>query len=120
MKSKNGKNHTLVELCKDSYYKGLQKGMEKGHRNGIIEGIAFGSKNYSAVVVLILKDKLELSNEEVKRVTADINNYFDSIVNGYVSFEDVETSLKEDYDIDLNLLREDNDETRLYKMVMEK
>lgn len=102
MKSSKGKNHEFITACKDSYIKGKKKGQE----DGFIEGIAFSSKNYSAIVILILKDKFDFTNEQVQTATANINNYFDSLVRGDVSFGDVTQSLKDDYGIDLNFKQE--------------
>jgi len=66
--------------------------------------------NYSAVLLLCLKDKFSFTTEELTKVTCYINDTFDSIDQGYISLNDIIETLKLENDLDVRFLREATNE----------
>lgn len=72
---------------------------KEGYKKGQKEGIAFAVRNYSAVVLLCLKDKFDFTPEQLAVVADHINDMFGSVCAGYLTVEDIESTLKEENDI---------------------
>lgn len=63
---------------------------------GYAEGVEFTAKNYSAVVLLCLKDKFDFTTDQLKEVSGHINSTFDSICGGYLTLQDIMDTLEEE------------------------
>lgn len=70
---------------------------------GFQEGKNFAIKNYSAVLLLCLKDKFDFTTEQLQEIAVHVNNTFDSVCEGYLSLEDIAKTLKEENDINLQI-----------------
>ena len=70
---------------------------------GYMEGVQFTARNYSAVVLLCLKDKFDFSNEQLKKINNHINETFDNVCAGYLSLEDILDTLADEAGILLTL-----------------
>lgn len=73
----------------------LAKAREKGKR----EAMDLAAECVMYVMLYILKDKRGLSDEELTEHAADYRYVIDSINNGYLTWQDIRDTLKEDYGI---------------------
>ena len=90
---KNKRETNLVRTLNEQFIKGQIKGYNEGHTRGML----FAVQKYSSVILICLKDKFDFTPEQLQVVAAHANNYFDSICNGDVTFNDIaETLLEED------------------------
>lgn len=71
---------------------------------GYTDGMNFAIENYSAAILLCLKDKFDFTTEQLQEVTFYINDMFDSICRGYLSLDDIMRTLKEENDIDIRFI----------------
>lgn len=78
-------------------FKKVQSAKEKGYS----EGIKFTTYNYSAVMLLCLKDKFDFTTEQLKEIASEVNETFDSLCKGYLSLSDISDTLKEENDLEL-------------------
>lgn len=78
--------------------------MKRSRDNGYQAGIRFSVQNYSAAVLLCLKDKFDFSTDQLVEVTGYINDTFDSICQGYLTLDDIAATLKEENDIDIRFV----------------
>ena len=76
----------------------------KAKKEGYTEGVTGTVENYSAVVLLCLKDKFGFTSKQLQDVAWHINDTFDSIEKGYLSLEDIIQTLKEEDDLDLRFI----------------
>lgn len=74
---------------------------KKGYKQGYEKGIQDTVRDYSAVVMLVLKDKFDFDVKELMLVTQHINEMFDSVCCGYVSLEDIAKTLEEENALEL-------------------
>lgn len=79
--------------------KNEKKARKEGYKIGQKEGISFAVRNYSAVVLLCLKDKFGFTPEQLAIVADHINDMFGSVCAGYLTVEDIENTLKAEDDI---------------------
>lgn len=86
------KNNTFQQLLKAK-----QSGMELGVTTTV--------QNYSAVLLLCLKDKFGFTSEQLKAAAGHINETFDAINEGYLSLDDIVQTLKEEDEIDVRFLK---------------
>lgn len=77
------------------------KYMKTSREQGYKDGIAFTVRNYSAVMLLCLKDKFNFSTEQLGEVAILVNDTFDSVCEGYLTLEDISETLKEENDLEL-------------------
>ena len=61
---------------------------------GYSEGIRFTAYNYSAVVLLCLKDKFDFTTEQLKDASLHINNTFTDICEGYLNLTDIVKNIR--------------------------
>ena len=54
-----------------------------------IETVNFAVQNYSAVVLLCLKDKFDFTTDQLKEVINYINDTFDAVCDGYLTLDDI-------------------------------
>jgi hypothetical protein len=80
----------------------LKKAREKGYK----DGIQFAVQNYSASVLLCLKDKFDFTSEELEEAVVHINDIFDSITKGYLSLDDITETLIIENDFDMRFQKE--------------
>jgi len=73
----------------------------KVKKEGYTEGVTGTVENYSAVVLLCLKDKFNFTSEQLQDVAWHINDTFDSVEKGYLSLEDIIQTLKEEDGLDV-------------------
>lgn len=76
----------------------------KAKKEGYTEGVTGTVENYSAVVLLCLKDKFGFTSKQLQNVAWHINDTFDSVEKGYLSLEDIIQTLKEEDDLDLRFI----------------
>jgi dGTP triphosphohydrolase len=76
----------------------------KAKKEGYTEGVTGTVENYSAVVLLCLKDKFGFTSKQLQDVAWHINDTFDSVEKGYLSLEDIIQTLKEEDDLDLRFI----------------
>jgi hypothetical protein len=70
-------------------------------KRGYSEGIRFTAKSYSAVILLVLKDKFDFTTEQLQEAAKHIGNTFDSVCEGYLSLEDIEKTLDEENNLEI-------------------
>jgi hypothetical protein len=73
----------------------------KAKQEGYTEGVTGTVENYSAVVLLCLKDKFGFTSKQLQDVAWYINDTFDSVEEGYLSLEDIIQTLKEEDGLDM-------------------
>ena len=74
----------------------------KAYAQGRTDGVGFAVKNYSAVMLLCLKDKFGFDTEQLIKIKDCVNESFDAISENYLTLEDVARTLKEENEIDLH------------------
>lgn len=94
MKKNNFKNkpNTAAQL----QFGGFQKGYVKGYSKGHTEGVEFTIKNYSAILLICLRDKFDFTPEQLQEITNHINSQFDSVDLGYVTFDDILATIEQE------------------------
>lgn len=70
-------------------------------QQGKQEGMKFAIRNYSPVLLLVLKDKFGFTASQLQDVALYTRDTFDSVLKGYVSLEDIAQVLKEEDGLDL-------------------
>ena len=80
-----------------SFIKHIREAKEEGRQ----EGVDFAVVNYSAALLLCLKDKFDFTTEQLEEVAVRVNEMFNDICNGLLSLEDIVGVLKEEDRIDL-------------------
>lgn len=58
-----------------------------------------------ACMTMVLLDKAHVSSDEIQTIIQEIEKLFNSINTGYLNFNDVINTLKEDYDINLHFVQ---------------
>lgn len=76
----------------------------KAKKEGYTEGVTGTVENYSAVVLLCLKDKFGFTSKQLQDVAWHINDTFDSVEKGYLSLDDIIQTLKEEDDLDVRFI----------------
>lgn len=82
---------------KSTIFQQLSKAKQEGYTKGVTGTI----ENYSAVVLLCLKDKFNFTTGQLQDVAKCIDDTFDSIEKGYLSVDDIIQTLKEEDDLDI-------------------
>ena len=77
----------------------------KAKETGITKGVTSTVENYSAVVMLCLKDKFGFTSKQLQDAAWHINETFDSINEGYLSLDDIIQTLKEEDDLDVRFIK---------------
>lgn len=77
-----------------NYYR--QSAVEKAYRNGFTAGVRRALDDILAVVALQLQDKHRWTPEDIHVLEYEVNDQFDSICRGYIGFEDIERTKKEE------------------------
>lgn len=72
-----------------------ERGRERGRREGINEGYEFAM----VIILMVLKDKLGATNEEVRRIAEDITKYTGLVRSGRIRFDLMKKTLFDDYGI---------------------
>ena len=85
----------LKGALKAHFTKGYEEGYNAGFQRGFHDGTCQTVKNYSAVTLLCLKDHFDFTKEQLTEIAGHINNYFDSVCEGYVTLDDVLNTLEE-------------------------
>lgn len=78
------------------------KSFEIGYTRGVKDTV----QNYSAVLLLCLKDKFGFTSEQLKDVAGHIDETFDAINEEYLSLNDIIQTLKEEDDLDVRFKKE--------------
>jgi len=86
---------------KSTTFQQLLKAKQEGYAKGVTKGVTGTVENYSAVVLLCLKDKFNFTSEQLQDVAWYINDTFDSVEKGYLSLEDIIQTLKEEDGLDV-------------------
>ena len=77
----------------------------KSYKKGRTDGIRFTVENYSAVMLLVLKDKFDFNTEQLIDVKTYVNDAFDSICQGYLTLPDVIDTLYDENNINVTFNR---------------
>ena len=85
---------------KSTIFQQLSKAKQEGYTKGVTGTI----ENYSAVVLLCLKDKFNFTTGQLQDVANYIDDTFDSIEKGYLSLDDIIQTLKEEDDLDIRFI----------------
>ena len=85
---------------KSTIFQQLLKAKQEGYTKGVTDTI----ENYSAVVLLCLKDKFNFTTGQLQDVANYIDDTFDSIDKGYLSLDDIIQTLKEEDDLDIRFI----------------
>ncbi|MBR2548837.1 MAG: hypothetical protein IKG47_00660 [Oscillospiraceae bacterium] len=72
-----------------------EKGRERGRREGSTEGYEFGM----VIMLLVLKDKLGIDNEELQILADEIHNYTSMVRTGRFRFSVMRKTLADEYGI---------------------
>ena len=86
----------ILERIKKQEY---QKGYERGFGNGRTDGINFAVKMMSEVIAYVLADKYRFGHQKLNQVIKSLEYASDSILNGYMTLDDIEAVLKDEHDI---------------------
>lgn len=76
-----------------------QADVEKAHQNGMLFGTEFALN----IVLYVLKDKHEASDEDIMRLRDEFVYQIDSISKGYLKYTDVKRALQTEYDLTVKL-----------------
>lgn len=74
-----------------------------------IETVNFAVQNYSAVVLLCLKDKFDFTTDQLKEVVNYINDTFDAVCDGYLTLDDIRKTLSIENDMKITFEGKDNE-----------
>ena len=85
---------------KSTIFQQLLKAKQEGYTKGVTDTI----ENYSAVVLLCLKDKFNFTPGQLQDVANYIDDTLDSIDKGYLSLDDIIQTLKEEDDLDIRFI----------------
>ena len=85
---------------KSTIFQQLVKAKQEGYTKGVTSTI----ENYSAVVLLCLKDKFNFTTGQLQDVANYIDDTLDSIDKGYLSLDDIIQTLKEEDDLDIRFI----------------
>ena len=85
---------------KSTIFQQLVKAKQEGYTKGVTGTI----ENYSAAVLLCLKDKFNFTTGQLQDVAKCIDDTFDSIEKGYLSVDDIIQTLKEEDDLDIRFI----------------
>jgi len=89
---------------KSNTFQQLLKAKQEGYTKGVTKGVTGTVENYSAVVLLCLKDKFNFTSEQLQDVAWYINDTFDNVEKGYLSLEDIIQTLKEEDGLDVRFI----------------
>lgn len=89
---------------KSNTFQQLLKAKQEGYTKGVTKGVTGTVENYSAVVLLCLKDKFNFTSEQLQDIAWYINDTFDSVEKGYLSLEDIIQTLKEEDGLDVRFI----------------
>lgn len=89
---------------KSNTFQQLLKAKQEGYTKGVTKGVTGTVENYSAVVLLCLKDKFNFTSKQLQDVAWYINDTFDSVEKGYLSLEDIIQTLKEENGLDVRFI----------------
>lgn len=76
-----------------------QADVEKAHQNGMLFGTEFALN----IVLYVLKDKHEASDENIMQLRDEFVYQIDSISKGYLKYTDVKRALQTEYDLAVKL-----------------
>ena len=66
--------------------------------------IIFSVQAYSAAMTMVLYDKFDFTGDQLQKIATEINDIFDSILQGYVTIEEIQSTMKEE-GIDISLTK---------------
>lgn len=87
------------DMLKTALKQQFALGHREGFKDGYGRGMIYTVQNYSAVMLICLKDHFDFTTEQLQEISFHTNNYFDSVVKGLVTLDDVTTVLKEENDL---------------------
>lgn len=88
-------------MRKGSYIYHMKKARKEGYDKGYNEGVSDTVREYSAVIVLCLKDKFDFTPAQIQEASTHINNTFASVCEGYLTLSDIATTLEEEDNISI-------------------
>lgn len=66
--------------------------------------IIFSVQAYSAAMTMVLYDKFDFTEDQLQKIATEINDIFDSILQGYVTIEEIQSTMR-DEGIDISLTK---------------
>ena len=66
--------------------------------------IIFSVQAYSAAMTMVLYDKFDFTEDQLQKMATEINDIFDSILQGYVTIEEIQSTMR-DEGIDISLTK---------------
>lgn len=76
-----------------------QADVEKAHQSGMLFGTEFALN----IVLYVLKDKHEASDDDIMQLRDEFVYQIDSISKGYLKYTDVKRALQTEYDLTVKL-----------------
>jgi len=73
----------------------------KAKKDGYAKGVTGTVENYSAVLLLCLKDKFGFTSKQLQDAACHIDETFDAVNEGYLSLDDIIQTLKEEDGLDV-------------------
>lgn len=77
------------------FERGFNTGFDKGDKQGRLEGYEYAM----TVLLMVLKDKFDPSEDELRYLFKNIDSYHTMVTNGNVNFNDMRKVLHEEYGI---------------------
>lgn len=81
------------------YEKGYERGYGKGLGEGMKQGETQGYEFAMVILLMVLKDKHDACEEDLRQLNQEINSYTDLIRTGRIKFSDMRKALYDDYRI---------------------
>jgi len=69
-----------------------RKDLEKAYRKGIKESL----ETIMNVVEIVLSDKHEMSNNEIAEIDEEVNKYFNEIIDGRITINEIKETVREE------------------------
>lgn len=73
----------------------FERGRERGRKEGRLEGYEF----LMVIMLMVMKDKFNMTGDFIRRFKKEIDGYTDLVTKGYCSYDQMKNTLKKDYNI---------------------
>jgi len=87
-----------IKKQKSQYDIGFEIGHRVGYNEGLEKGRLEGFKMYCVSTLYALKDKLHMSDEQIREIHQVGKDYVEFVYNGHMSLPQMEKGLKDAYD----------------------
>lgn len=79
----------------------LEKNIENRLREYYQKGLDKGCLGFEVLALMVLGDKFNMSDDDLKRFASEINSITDSVLSKYVTVTDIVSTLKEEYNFSM-------------------